>query len=180
MNREDVISLLNDSSRALIDMMAAKAIKSVRLRQQLIDIALMEIPQVSSRASRVIGSVVEMDVETLTDFSKQIIPSIPAIKDSAIRRSFLKIFTEAPLPRDEEEEGILLNSSFTFLIDPDEPIAVKIYCMDILYRFTGRYPEIAKELLLTLEELTRRDSSAIHHKGKYIIHQLQMEKYPAF
>lgn len=53
-------------------------------------------------------------------------------KQSVIRRSFIKIYMNHPLPLGEDSEGYLLDSCFKYLIHPNEPVAVKIYCMEVL------------------------------------------------
>ncbi|MBE0641344.1 MAG: hypothetical protein IH599_04865, partial [Bacteroidales bacterium] len=87
--------------------------------------------------------------------------------------SFLKVFITHPLPENEELQGILMDCSFRYLNHPQEPIAVKAYCMDILYQFTGLYPEIANELILTLEGLVERDSSALCARGSVLLKYLR-------
>lgn len=179
MDASEVCAQLNDSSRAAIDMIAVKAMHSSELRRILMEVALDEIPQVSSRASRVIESCIQMHPDVLAGWAEPMIRALPVLKDAAVRRSFLKVYTTHPLPVDEELQGILMDSTFRFLGDPLEPIAVKVYCMDILYRFTAVYPEIATELMLTLEEMVRRDSSAICFRGTFLLKQLRIGKLPA-
>lgn len=171
MDKAAVIPHLNDSSRAAIDMMAAKAVKSQALRQVLMDIALEEIPQVSSRASRVIAASLELNPALLPDYAPRMLPAILSLTDIAVRRSFLKVYTLAPLPTGNEE-GFLLDAAFRYLSDPEASIAVQMYSMEILWRFSERYPEIENELRLTLEELSRRDSGALCARGRQILAQL--------
>ncbi|HRZ75725.1 MAG TPA: hypothetical protein P5248_00035 [Bacteroidales bacterium] len=179
MLRVEVHKQLNDSSRAAIDMLAAKAVRSPELRRILLQVALEEVPQVSSRASRVIESCVQMSPATLSELETEMVRALPCITDAAVRRSLLKIFTTHPLPGDEDSQGLLMDSCFRYLTSAEEPIAVKVYCMDILYLFTAHYPEIAKELMLTLEEMVRRDSSAICFRGNFILKQLRLGNLPA-
>lgn len=171
MDKAAVIPHLNDSSRATIDMVAGKALKSKELRHILMDIALEEIPQISSRASRVIASSLEMNPRLLPDYAPRMLPAISRLKDIAVRRSFLKVYTIAPLPRGDEE-GFLLDAAFRYVSDAEASIAVQMYSMEILWRFTKRYPEIEKELILTLEELSRRESGALCARGRQILTQL--------
>lgn len=178
MQKDSVISLLNDSSRAAIDMMAAKAVRSREIRKVLVEISLEEIPQVSSRASRVIESSVNMDPKCLLDYEKDILYGLSGIKDSSIRRSFIKIYTLNTLPHDEETQGYLLDACFKYLTHPDEPVAVKVYCMEVLYRFTARYPDIIKELSFTLEEFCEDETGACASRARYLLKQLRLGKLP--
>jgi hypothetical protein len=57
----------------------------------------------------------------------------------------------ARMPFPGGTEGELLNIAFEWLATTTESVAVKMYCIQILYRLSGTEPDILQELYDTIE-----------------------------
>jgi hypothetical protein len=57
----------------------------------------------------------------------------------------------ARLPFPDDSEGELLNIAFEWLLCTTESVAVKMYCIQILYRISATQPDILQELYDTIE-----------------------------
>jgi hypothetical protein len=59
------------------------------------------------------------------------------------------MIARSPFP--EGTEGLLLNIAFEWLVSITESVAVKMYCIQILYRLSATEPDILQELFDTIE-----------------------------
>ena len=90
-----------------------------------------------------------------------------------MKREFVKIIADSPLPEDEEQLGILLGICFEWLNSANEAIAVKVHCMQILLMISRQIPEIIPELKTTIELAMQEGSPAIVSRGRQVLQKLQ-------
>jgi hypothetical protein len=81
----------------------------------------------------------------------------PAIHP-AIKRHVMSSLQYVDIP--ESLHGPVMNAGFTYLEDPEEPIAVRAFSMTILADLAVFYPEIRGELRLIIENMPMLGASA--------------------
>lgn len=90
---------------------------------------------------------------------------------SAVKRNVLRVL--ASLPIKEQYLGKLVNLSFGFLFDPKEPVAIKVYAMQILYNATLKHPDLKQEVILAIQHNLTNGSAGILSRGHKLIKLLK-------
>lgn len=70
----------------------------------------------------------------------------------AIRRNIFRIFQEIDVP--QKYQGALIDECFKNITDPSQPIAVLAFAITTATRLCVPFPELRRELLLVLNQLT--------------------------
>ncbi|WP_114788975.1 hypothetical protein U0035_05190 [Niabella yanshanensis] len=87
---------------------------------------------------------------------------------AAVRRNILRIFDQLPeIP--EDYHGVLMDSCFQYIADPDETIAAQAYALGILEKLTKLYPEILFELKTIVEVRMPNAAPAFRSRAKKIL-----------
>ncbi len=165
--------LKNDLSRKLAESIAEMSIKKTLIFEHLWEIALNGDYPVNWRAAWVMDAVWEKCPEIVKPFIPKMWVLLPKLKVDGVKRQFLKIIADSPLPNDEEQLGVLLGICFNWLNTTDEAIAVKVYSMQILFQISRQIPEIIPELKTTIEVAMQEGSPAIVSRGRRILQLLQ-------
>ena len=92
------------------------------------------------------------------------------------RRSFLKILADVPCDLNEDQKGMLANVCFDWIQSENQPVAIKVYCMQILAGIAESEPDLKPELISVIEEQIPRGSAGIKAQGKKILKKLYKEK----
>ena len=71
-----------------------------------------------------------------------------------------------------------LNHCFKYLESGDEPVAIKVFSMTILYNLSNKIPEIKNELKILIENQLPFSSAGYKSRGSKILKKLNMETGP--
>lgn len=164
--------LLNDLSRKHAESIAAMTLKKPAIFDELWEIALSDEYPVNWRAAWVMDGIWERSPEIVRPFVPKMWALLPQLKVDGVKREFLKIISESPLPEDEERLGILLGICFDWLNVAGEAIAVRVYSMQILFNISRKIPEIIPELKTTIEVAMQEGSPAVLSRGRKILQKL--------
>ena len=66
-------------------------------------------------------------------------------------------------------QGIVADVSFRFLSDPKEPIAVKVFSMEVLFKMAKYQPEIGRELKLIIEDQLPYSGPAFSSRARKVM-----------
>lgn len=162
-------ALDTDSSKKIIDLVSDAVGNNPDNFKQVFDILLLEIPQISSRAGRVVTLSCEKYPELIKPYLHDLIKKLPKMKNQAVLRSVLKIFMlNMKLIKSEKEESILLDNCLRYLAEKEYEIAVKAYSMDILYKLSKRYPELCYEIAAVIKNQLPYSSAGIKSRAKQL------------
>ncbi|MCU0359709.1 MAG: HEAT repeat domain-containing protein [Bacteroidia bacterium] len=73
----------------------------------------------------------------------------------AVARCILRIFQEYDMP--DTYHGELIDLCFRFILNPSTPIAIRAYAITTAANIAAPYPELKREMLLVLNELSQED-----------------------
>jgi hypothetical protein len=141
--------LLKGNSRSYTDFVADIVFKRPELISELWTIYLAIEEPVSRRAAWIIDTASEDKPTWIEPFLPQLIAKLPVFNHDGLKRHALRMIARSPFP--EGTEGELLNIAFEWLISVAESVAVKMYCIQILYRISATEPDILQELYDTIE-----------------------------
>jgi hypothetical protein len=143
--------ILTDSSRKLADLVAEEIGDNSNAFKQLYDYTMLQKKQYAMRSSRVVSILAYRYPKLIEPYFHEMIIGLESLKDTSVKRNFLQIFIRYYWHENEETEGRLVNLCFDLYQKPTEPIAVRAYSLEILYRISKKIPEIKPELLSVLE-----------------------------
>jgi hypothetical protein len=141
--------LLKGNSRSYTDFVADIVLKRPELVSELWEIYLAIEEPVSRRAAWIIDTASEDKPAWVLPFLPQLIAKLPEFNHDGLKRHALRMIARSPFP--VGTKGELLNISFEWLVSVTESVAVKMYCMQILYRISATEPDILQELYDTIE-----------------------------
>jgi len=110
---------------------------------------------------------------------------LPVQRNLSCQRHFTKILMaithpRAPQPYRKAYRAMdrlpLVETIFSWLIDPRTPVAVQVNCLDILYNMSDEFGWIREELKQQTEFLLRDGSAAMQSRGKKILKKLSRSK----
>ncbi|NCA86278.1 MAG: hypothetical protein EOM83_12005 [Clostridia bacterium] len=169
--------LLYDLSKSHTTRLAAKAAAEPHIIDELWDIAISDAEPENWRAAWVIKGIWEQQPQLIVPWHIQMIEMLPKLTKEGVKREFLKIISETPLPTDEVLLGVLLNTCFQWLATPAEPIAIKIHSMNILQQISHHVPEIIPELCTTIEVAMQEGSAGIVNRGSRTLQALRKQRH---
>ena len=146
----DVKPLIFDSSRRTAILAADAVIKNPTLLKDFIDLAFRDIRQFSMRAANVVEKCDEKCPCFAEPYIDLILDRLPGTKNEGVKRCFLKLILHYSFDENEKAQSILVNYCFEWLNSADESIAIRYYCMQILYNISQYIPELKQELILFL------------------------------
>jgi hypothetical protein len=141
--------LLKGNSRSYTDFVADIVCNRPELVSNLWEIYLAMDEPVSRRAAWIIDIASENKPDWVVPFLPQLIEKLPLLGHDGLKRHALRMIERLPFA--QNTEGLLLEIAFKWLSEPTESVAVKMYCMQILYRLSATEPDILQELYDTIE-----------------------------
>jgi hypothetical protein len=171
----DFYELLFDSGRKTADVATGLIGANQELFDALLEFTLKEEKIYTMRASRVVYLCAHHNPQLLLPHLSFLVKNIQNYKDESLKRNFGKILTEFTKYLNEDEEGILIDQCFKWILSPDEKVVIKIYGLDIIYEFTNKYPELKTELISSIEDQLPKNSIAFKSKGKKLLQKLYKE-----
>jgi len=152
---------------------ADSAIENPAILMRLFEYSLSSDKKLAFRSSWTLTKVSDKFPELIYPCLEQIVDSLGKIDNVSTLRSFLRIISLTNLEKiKSRQHGILADFCFTVLNSGFSAIAVKAYSMEILYKLSLIYPELANELSTSLHILMEDGSAGITARGHTIIKKL--------
>ena len=86
-------------------------------------------------------------------------------------RSFLRLLCRYDI--EEDDQGMLIDLCFGYLVSELYPLAVKVHAMQLIYNHVLIYPELKNELITVIEDQEDNNSIGFKSRGRRIISQLE-------
>ena len=169
--------LLLEMSRRNTDLLADLVFQKPALFEELFLVYLRNEEPVSRRAVWVIDTVAEKYPELLTPHLSEIFEMLPKFSHDGLKRHSLRMLARSPLPTGDQL-GQLMTICFDWLLSPKEAVAVKVQCMELLYRISGIEPDLKKELADSIEWRLNEETAGFRNRGEKKLKKLyrEMEK----
>lgn len=88
----------------------------------------------------------------------------------AVKRNVMRLLQFVEIPK--RYQGVVIEHCF-HLMDPKEPVAVRVFAMTVLANLSRQHPDLKKELKLTIEDQLHFGSAAYLSRSKKILRQLE-------
>ncbi|GAB4107634.1 hypothetical protein GCM10028791_00800 [Echinicola sediminis] len=127
--------------------------------------------RITQRAAWPLSLIVERHPALLMPYYKEIIYMLkkPGEHD-AVRRNLLRVLQDQQIP--SAYEGEILELGFEFLQDKQQPIAIRVFAMQVVYNLSDSYPEIKPELKVIIEDMLPYASAGIKSRARKLLAKL--------
>lgn len=141
----------------------------------LFDIFAKSSYRISQRAAHPIALIVEQFPALLLPYYPEVIGLLKRndVHD-AVKRNIFRMLQNQKVPA--KFEGEILDLAFAFLADNKQPIAIRVFSMQLVYNLSAKYPEIKEELRIILEDMLLYGSAGIKNRAKKILSKLDKLK----
>jgi hypothetical protein len=164
---------ISETSRRNTDLISSLIIQKPEIFNEIMELALANEEPVSRRAAWVADACSEKQPELLVPWIDKIAGNLPYCNHDGLKRHSLRMLSRSPLPVDRP--GELISICFEWLTTPSESVAVKVYCMEILYRVSLDEPGIRQELADSIEWRFREETPGFRSKASKILKKLSKE-----
>jgi hypothetical protein len=165
--------LLKGNSRSYTDFVADIVSKRPELVGELWEIYLSIEEPVSRRAAWIIDTASENKPDWVEPFLPALMEKLPLFNHDGLKRHALRMIARLPFPTGSE--GELMNIAFDWLISATESVAVKMYCIQILYRLSATEPDILQELYDTIEFQMADGTPGFKSIGSKMMHDIDRD-----
>jgi len=152
---------------------ATSAIENPVIFLKLLEYSHSSDKKLAFRASWTLTKVCDKFPEIIYPYLSQIVETLSKFDNESALRSFLRIVSLSDLEKiNRRQHGMLADFCFNVLKSGFSAIAVKAYSMEILYRLSLIYPELANELSASIRILLEDGSAGITSRGRMILKKL--------
>ena len=170
----DLQSMVNNMmSMKEAEWLAASAIEIPAIFKKLFEYSCSSDRKLAFRSSWTLTKVCDKFPEIIYPYLSQMVETLNKIDNESTLRSFLRILSLTDLEKiSNHQHGVLADFCFTALNSGFSAIAVKAYSMEILYRLSVIYPELANELSTSIHLLMENGSAGITARGRQVLRKL--------
>lgn len=171
---KDLQTIINNMmSMPEAEWVATSAIENPAIFVKLYEYSFSSDKHLSFRASWTLSKVCDLYPEMIYPYLSKIVDALPGIDSESTLRSFLRILSLTNIKKiSARQQGLLADFSFNQLNSGFSAIAVKAYSMEILYKLTLIYPDLANELSTSIRLLMDDGSAGITSRGRMILKKL--------
>jgi len=166
--------LLIEMSRRNTDAVVDIILQKKELFAELFSIFAGNTEPASRRAAWVIDLASEKEPELIAPYLDELAALLPVFRHDGLKRHTLRILARSPLPSGERL-GRLVNLCFEWLLSPQEAVAAKVCCMDLLYRVSLSEPDIRQELADSIEYRMLEESPGFRNRAQKMLSRLFKE-----
>jgi hypothetical protein len=140
--------------------------------KELITIFLQGPYRITQRAAWPLSYCVEQHPTLITPHLGNVLNQLmkPDIH-VAVKRNTIRLLQYISIPR--HLQGKVADICFTYLSDPKEPIAVRVFSMTVLCHLTKENPELKNELIPLIEDQLPYGSAGFRSRGVKVLRELR-------
>ena len=153
------------------DLLIQEVIKSDSHFNTLLQLALHEKDPLAWRASWVLDGSDEYKPGLALNYISTIVKALPAVESRGSLRSLLRLLSRHDIPADEQ--GVLIDLCFSYLVSELYPLAVKAHAMMIIYNHVLIYPELKGEFIAVMEDQADNNSVGFKTRARNLIKQME-------
>jgi hypothetical protein len=139
--------------------------------QQLFTISFSRDMPICWRATWLMDYMSELHPWLAENYIDRIWKEIPEKHPDGVTRSAMRLLSRYPVP--EDHQGIATDLSLEWLSRESVPVAIKVYCMEILVQIAKLYPELGQEIIAIIEEQLPNGSAGYKARARHVIGELK-------
>jgi hypothetical protein len=168
----DLESLLSDlPSGTGKELMIREVDGSDEKFRELLEFTLKKKDPLSWRAAWILDSADERYPGLASAYISRLVNSLPSVESTGTLRCLLRLLCRYDI--EEEDQGLLIDLCFSYMVSELYPVAVKVHAMEIIYQHCLIYPELKEELITIIRDQIANNSVGFLSRGRRIIKQLE-------
>lgn len=162
--------LQNQSTRRQAEKIAKYVSVNRQRMAELMDIFFNGHFRMNQKASWPMNIVADRHPEMLKPYLKQLIDNLDNDLHDTVKRNTVRVLQFIYIPG--ELLGKTADKCFQYLASGDQPVAVKVFSMTVLYNICLREPGLKNELQLLIESQMDTGSAGFKSRGRKILAKL--------
>jgi len=162
--------LLGELSRRNADYLALYIGDDQYKFRELMEFVFQGKEPLSFRAAWVATLIADKHKNWCVPYLEPIILNLEKFEHTGTSRSLLRMMSDMVIP--EILQGRLYDICYRWLLDRHTAVAVKVYCMQIMYNISVAEPDLRHELRILLDELTDDESPGIRSRSRQLMRKL--------
>ncbi len=163
--------LTNFPSGAEKEFYIQEVLNSVSEFGTLLDLALYEKDPLAWRAAWILDGSDEQSAGLASAYIPDIIHRLPGIESTGTLRCLLRLLCRYDIR--EEDQGILIDLCFSYLVSELYPVAVKVHAMQIIYHHVLIYPELKTELITVIGDQLNNNTIGFKARGMRLLGEME-------
>lgn len=165
-------SLLEEHSKSQAQKIAVWIGDQPERFAELIRLMLEDEYRVSQRAAWVVTHCLDQYPQLIEPHLEKLVYNMrQAGQHDAIRRNTLRALQFVDIP--EPLWGEVADIAFQLLVDPKEPVAIRVFAMTVIWNICQHVPELQQELKLIIEDQWDHASAGFRSRGKRILREME-------
>ncbi|QBQ41859.1 hypothetical protein E2P86_12115 [Sphingobacterium psychroaquaticum] len=145
--------------------------------QELLTYSFHTDDQIAFRAAWLLEHVMLKEHQLLSTIYDDFIGLLPKQTNWSAIRSYTKLLMIATDKKTVKkstptQEEIIIETVFSWMIDPKCPVATRVNCMDVLYNLSSKHPWIKDELAAQIQYHLRNPSAALASRGNRVLKRI--------
>lgn len=166
--------LLQEHSKAQTERIVEYIGHNKERLEELMHLFLGHEALITQRAAWVVGYVGEHHPQLMSPYLKGMIENLKKDVHAAVKRNTLRVLQGIDIP--EDLMGELADTCFDLLSEAEEPVAIKVFSMVVLYNMALKEPDLKNELKILIEEQMPFASPGFQSRGKKVLRALEKIK----
>jgi hypothetical protein len=164
--------LLAGNNRFNVDLVMHHIGADEELFAELVDMAHCRELPLSHRAAWALTACCDQYPYLIIPHLKTIVKGFASHMHPGITRCMVRALCLIDLP--EKYAGPMYNICQQYIEDPDVPIAIRVFAMQLMYNISEQEPELKPELALFFESVLEADNnSGVTNRGGKLLHKLK-------
>lgn len=170
----DLQAMINNMmSMKEAEWVATSALENPEIFSKLLEYSYSPDKKLAFHSSWILTKVCDKFPEIIYPYLSPIVEMLSKLDNESALRSLLRIISLSDPERiDTKQHGLLTDFCFNILKSGSSAVAAKAYSMEILYKLSLIYPELANELSTTIRILLEDGSGGIISRGRMILKKL--------
>jgi hypothetical protein len=172
MNKDELYNLLNSWEN--LNIIISTILSHPGYLPILTDIAISDTEPKSWRAAWVADKIHDKHPGLIAPYLNQITDQLKREKNNSKKRHFLKLISINDIP--SRYKSFLINYCLNCFSSATEPVAVRVYALQILFNISEKEPDFKPELLSIITyETELQTSPGVKAKGKNLLKILKKQ-----
>ncbi len=164
--------ILKEHSKAKCNEIVAWVNNSQKRFDELLFLFLKDEDKIKQRAAWPLSYCVEAHPELANKHFDKLIKNLEKTPlHDAVKRNTIRLLRYTNIP--EKYHGPLMNICFEYAASPKEPIAVKVFSLNLLEKLAKIYPEIIPEIKWVIDDQIENQSAGFKSCAKHMLKNLK-------
>ena len=166
--------LMAGLSRFNTDLVVAHVGSDQELFNDLVDIMLTTNDSITLRAAWAISVITDKEPWLFEPRIYEVFDKRNSFKHPSIARFLLRYMAHVELR--EEKLGEIFDFSYNALNNTNNPPAIRVYAMQVLFNIAMKEPDLINELILVIESHLDTGSAGLINRGEKLIKKLKAKQ----